>query len=151
MVKIKKVVLISVYTIIILFCCWLAFIWPTLKVTFDGSLYYKEKDFREYYLLTPELYKNMPRISENYDFYFKNVSGPAFLVWGVRFYGVTNAGPIEEYLKNQGWKLQKNCHVDAECWLKEGVSEELTLAKSDWEKRIELQLEANRYIRTYEE
>ena len=128
-------------TAILLFSIWLTFAWPTLKVTFDGSLYYKESDFREYYIMTPDLYKNMPRISKEYDFYFNNISGPAVLIWGVRFYDTDDAKPIEDYLTSQGWCLQPSCDVEADCWKKEGMSEVLSVIKPKWEKRVELQME----------
>ncbi|MFB9086166.1 hypothetical protein ACFFW8_12270 [Erwinia tracheiphila] len=59
--------------------------WPWLKIGFAESAYYRQQDKREYDFYTPELLKNMPRITNDYSFEFGNISGPQAFVYGIRF------------------------------------------------------------------
>lgn len=94
----------------------LAFGWPYLKMGFASSAYYTERDKREYEYYTPELLKRMPRISNNYEFSYSNISGPQAFVYGVHFYGITDTSKIRDYLISKGYEPQKQCQTEAECW-----------------------------------
>ncbi|QJW54979.1 hypothetical protein HL670_01863 [Serratia plymuthica] len=94
----------------------LSFTWPYLKMEFADSAYYTQQDKREYEYYTPELLKNMPRISDNYKFEFGNVSGPQAHVFTVRFYGTPDTSKVRNYLASVGYKVQAQCDVEAECW-----------------------------------
>ncbi|MFE8116275.1 hypothetical protein [Brenneria goodwinii] len=105
------------------------FAWPYLKMEFASSAYYTQQDKREYEYYTPELLKNIPRISENYKFEFGNVSGPQAHVFTVRFYGAADTSKIRNYLTSVGYKPQASCDVEAECWRTQRSKDVVTLIK----------------------
>lgn len=92
--------------------------WFFLKLFFSGSATYTEKDWMEYEFYTPGLLKEMPRISDKYQFDFSNITGPDAHVFTVHFYNVTDSEEIRNYLKNKGYEPQTSCDVEAECWKK---------------------------------
>ena len=91
--------------------------WPYVKMEFASSAHYTEQDKREYAFYTPALLKKMPKISEDYEFHYSNISGPQAFVYGVEFRGATDASKIREYLSQAGYQLQKSCDIEAECWI----------------------------------
>ena len=110
----KKFIIVSV--VLGLVGVALAFGWPYIKMGFASSAYYTERDKPEYEYYTPELLKKMPRISNNYEFSYSNISGPQAYVFSVNFHGSSDSIEIQNYLKTKGYKLQKTCHVEAVCW-----------------------------------
>ena len=92
------------------------FVWPYIKMEFASSAHYTEKDKREYEYYTPELLKKMPRISDDYEFSYSNISGPQAFVFGIQFNGTTDTTKIRNYLTSQGYSPQKKCQTEAECW-----------------------------------
>lgn len=90
--------------------------WPYIQMGFASSAHYTELDNREYEYYTPDLLKEMPRISKNYAFSYTNISGPQAFVYGVQFKGTTDTSKIREYLKNKGYEHEKECQTAAECW-----------------------------------
>jgi len=90
--------------------------WPYLRMEFASSAHYTEQDKREYEYYTPELLKEMPRISDNYVFSYSNISGPQAFVYGVQFNGTTDTSKIREYLISKGYEPKSQCQTEAECW-----------------------------------
>ena len=80
--------------------------WPYLDMGFSSSANYTQRDKREYDYYTPELLKRMPRISDNYEFSYSNISGPQAFVYGIQFNGTNDASRIREYLISEGYELQ---------------------------------------------
>ncbi|AXF78802.1 hypothetical protein SY86_08185 [Erwinia tracheiphila] len=99
--------------------------WPWLKIGFAESAYYRQQDKREYDFYTPELLKNMPRITNDYSFEFGNISGPQAFVYGIRFYGTRDTQNIRHYLKSAGYEPQTHCDIEAECWLSDKSEEDI--------------------------
>lgn len=79
----KKFIIVSV--VLGLVSGALAFGWPYLKIGFASSAYYTERDKPEYEYYTPELLKKIPRISNNYEFSYSNISGPQAYVFFSKF------------------------------------------------------------------
>lgn len=94
----------------------LAVVWPHIEMGFASSAHYTRMDTREYEYYTPDLLKRMPRISDNYEFSYSNISGPQAFVYGIQFNGTTDTSKIREYLIAEGYKQQKQCQTEAECW-----------------------------------
>ncbi len=128
---------------------WLLFIWPTLKVELEGSMVYRQSDFREYYLLTPDLLKEMPRISDDYFFAFANVSGQVIFISTVTFENTTVTSDIKKYLRSRGWVEQKNCHLEAKCWQKNGNREVLSVVTNTRENYVRVQIADSPNLDTY--
>ncbi|WP_416412948.1 hypothetical protein [Pantoea sp. App145] len=93
-----------------------AYYWPITKLEFEGSAHYTEQNKRLYEHFTPDILKNMPRISDNYQFAFQNISGPAALIYEVRFNGTTDTSKISAYLESLGYIKQSSCSIEGECW-----------------------------------
>ncbi|WP_033790021.1 hypothetical protein [Pantoea septica] len=94
----------------------LTVVWPYIQMGFASSAHYTHMDTREYEYYTPDLLKKMPRISDNYEFSFSNISGPQAFVYGIQFNGTTDTSKIREYLISEGYEQQKKCQTEAECW-----------------------------------
>lgn len=94
----------------------LAYGWSYLRMELATSAYYTEQDKKEYEYYTPELLKNMPRISDAYSFEFGNVSGPEAHVYTIRFNGASDQRQVQAYLTAAGYRQQSACDVEAECW-----------------------------------
>lgn len=91
-------------------------VWPYMKMEFASSAHYTEQDKREYEYYTPELLKEIPRISKDYEFSYSNISGPQAFVYSVQFNGTTNTSQIHDYLVSKGYVSQNTCDTAAECW-----------------------------------
>ena len=91
-------------------------LWPYVQMGFASSAHYTQMDTREYEYYTPDLLKKMPRISDNYEFSYSNISGPQAFVYGIQFNGTTDTSKIREYLISEGYEQQKHCQTEAECW-----------------------------------
>ncbi|MDX5630209.1 MULTISPECIES: hypothetical protein [unclassified Brenneria] len=94
----------------------LTVVWPYIQMEFASSAHYTQMDKREYEYYTPDLLKEMPRISDNYEFSYSNISGPQAFVYGIQFNGTTDTSKIREYLRAEGYEQQKQCQTEAECW-----------------------------------
>ncbi|WP_342755503.1 hypothetical protein AAGQ96_10685 [Pantoea sp. MBD-2R] len=82
----------------------------------DGADY-TEQDKREYDFYTPELLKNMPRVSNTYSFHYSNVSGPnPALIYRADFSGTTDTSRINTYLAQNGFKKGGVCNISGDCW-----------------------------------
>lgn len=106
----------------------LAWAWPYVQMEFAGSAHYTEQDKREYEFYTPDILKEMPRISPQYDFDFANITGPASHVYAIRYYDVVDSGKIDLYLGSLGYKKQNKCHIEAVCWLGTDPQEIVTVS-----------------------
>lgn len=115
--------------IIIVVSAALACAWPYIKMEFSGSAHYTEQDKREYRFYTPDILKNIPRISPQYDFDFANITGPASHVYAIRFYDTDNVSKIDAYLNRMGYKKQETCHIEAVCWRSNDPQEVITVSK----------------------
>lgn len=89
---------------------------PYIQMEYASSAHYTQLDKREYEFYTPELIKEMPRISDNYEFNYSNVSGPQAFVFSIQFNGTTDMSKIREYLESRGYEKQTQCQTEAECW-----------------------------------
>ncbi|WP_435947087.1 hypothetical protein [Dryocola sp. BD586] len=90
--------------------------WPYIEMEFAGSASYTEQDKREYNFYTPDILKNMPRISKRYDFDFANITGPAKHVNAVKFYGTDDTSKIAAWLTSSGYEKQAECNLNSTCW-----------------------------------
>ncbi|WP_038153160.1 hypothetical protein [Trabulsiella guamensis] len=115
-------------------------IWIFCKLFFAGSAYYTEQDWLKYRFYTPDLLKNMPRISDKIQFDFVNITGPDAHVFTVHFYGATDSSVIRNYLASEGYEPQKSCDVEAECWKSIKSDEVITIAKFASPKEIFVQI-----------
>ncbi|WP_224653261.1 hypothetical protein [Pectobacterium versatile] len=120
-------------------------IWPYIKMNFAGSARYTELDKREYAFYTPDILKNMPRITHHYDFSFSNVAGPEAKVWTVNFTGTDDTREIQSYLTSVGYEKQAHCDVEAECWRALGSNEVITVATFDTDKSVMVQVYSSPY------
>lgn len=110
-------------------CAAIAYVWPLAKMEFASSAYYTQNDKREYDYYTPELLKDMPRISEKYSFQYMNVSGPQAFVYGIKFEDAQDTTKIREYLSAAGYKPQEKCDLEAECWKAGFTKDTVTVAR----------------------
>ncbi|MBN7766472.1 MULTISPECIES: hypothetical protein [Pectobacterium] len=120
-------------------------IWPYINMNFASSAHYTEQDEREYAFYTPDILKNMPRITARYDFNFSNVTGPEAKVWTVNFYGTEDTSKVHTYLTSMGYKKQDRCDVEAECWRAAGTYDVVTVATFDTDKSVMVQVYSSPY------
>lgn len=118
----------------------LAALWIVCKLFFAGSAYYTERDWIEYEFYTPELLKEMPRLSARYVFDYSNVTGPDAHVFTVHFYGVTDSSLVRNYLKSKGYEAQVSCDVKAECWKLRDDNDVITIAKIQSPEEVFVQI-----------
>lgn len=111
----KKLVLVLVSVVVVAGIVG-SYVWPYLQLEFAESAHYTEKDKREYDYYTPELLRKLPRISDDYEFSYHNISGPQAFVFGVTFNGTTDTRKIRDYLSAEGYEPQAQCQTEAECW-----------------------------------
>lgn len=89
-----------------------------LSMEFTDGADYTEQDKREYDYYTPELLKNMPRVSNVYNFHYSNVSGPnPALIYQASFSGTTDTSKIDTYLEKNGYKKTGMCNTNGDCWI----------------------------------
>lgn len=89
-----------------------------LSMEFADGADYTEQDKQEYNFYTPELLKNMPRVSNVYSFHYSNVSGPnPALIYQAIFSGTTDPGKIDSYLEKNGYKKTGMCNKNGDCWI----------------------------------
>lgn len=117
---------------------FLAAIWLFCKFFFAGSASYSEKNWIEYEFYTPDLLKEMPKISSNHTFDFNNIPGPDAQVFTVHFYGVTDSNKIKIFLKNKGYEPQVSCDVEAECWKKKHDTENDVISVANFQSPDEI-------------
>lgn len=88
-----------------------------LKMVFAEGAEYSESDKKDYDFYTPELLKNMPRITNDFRFNYNNESGPnPALIHQVRFFGTNDTSEIDNYLERNGFKKGGLCDFRGECW-----------------------------------
>lgn len=109
----------------------LAYVGPTIKMELADSAHYTEQDKREYEFYTPEILKNMPRITTRYDFDFSNITGPAAHVYAVKFYDTSKTNQIDSYLTSKGYTRQDSCFIEAVCWRGNDPQETVTVSTLD--------------------
>lgn len=105
-------------------------VWPWFKMSSASSAHYTERDKREYDYYTPDILKNMPRISARYDFHYANISGQASLVHAINFYDTQDVSAINQYLTASGYKKGSDCFVEAACWQGQNPNEVITVGAS---------------------
>lgn len=118
----------------------LAIAWPYLQMEFASSAYYTEQDKREYEYYTPDLLKEMPRISDNYEFGFGRITGTEANVFTIKFFDITDTKRIKDYLKSEGYELQSSCDVEAECWKSRASNDEVTVGNIYSQKGVFVQV-----------
>ncbi len=106
----------------------LVWVWPYIEMSFEGSAYYTEQDKREYKFYTPDILREMPRISPRYEFDYVNITGPAALIHAIRFYDVDDSSKVDAYLEIKGYRKQKECHIKAVCWQGSDPEETITVS-----------------------
>ncbi|MDF7648190.1 hypothetical protein F3J38_18330 [Pantoea sp. Acro-805] len=88
-----------------------------LKMVFAEGAEYSEKDRRDYDFYTPELLKNIPRITKDFRFTYNNESGPnPALIHQIRFIGTSDTSKIDIYLERNGFKKGGVCDYRGVCW-----------------------------------
>ncbi|CAI1902788.1 hypothetical protein [Serratia plymuthica] len=122
--------------VIIVVVVALTYVWPYIVMEFAGSAHYTEQDRREYDFYTPDILREMPRISSHYDFDFANITGPASLVYAVRYYDTDDSSKVEDYLNLMGYKKQDTCHIEAVCWRRRDPHEIVTVSTLESPKAI---------------
>lgn len=122
--------------VIIVVAAALTYVWPYIVMEFAGSAHYTEQDKREYNFYTPDILREMPRISSHYDFDFANITGPASHVYAVRYYGTDDSSKVDAYLNLIGYKKQDNCHIEAACWRRIDPHEIVTVSTLESPKAI---------------
>ena len=118
----------------------LVYISPYIKMEFAGSATYTEQNEREYNFYTPDILKNMPRISDKYEFDFANITGPARHVHTVKFYGTDDTSKIDSYLISIGYKKRGVCDIDAFCWRGSNAQETVYVGVLSGEKTVLIQV-----------
>lgn len=111
----KTITKVSLATLVVI-TVGLGYIWPYVKMDFAESASYTEQDKREYEFFTPDILKKIPRVSDNYQFGYSNVSGPGLLIYDVSFSGTTDASKVNTYLEENGYKRLGICDIEGECW-----------------------------------
>lgn len=106
----------------------LVWAWPYIAMDFAGSAHYTEQDLREYEFYTPNILKEMPRVSSRYDFDFSNTTGPASQVYAITFYEADRQDAVDAYLSSKGYTKQKDCHIKAVCWRGSDSEETITVS-----------------------
>ncbi|WP_342755423.1 hypothetical protein AAGQ96_10020 [Pantoea sp. MBD-2R] len=119
--------------------------WPYAKMEFASSAAYTQMDKNEYEYYTPDLLKNMPRISDSYTFHYTNISGPHAFVYEIRFKGTTQTKNVRDYLLSTGFKPQTECDVEAECWLSAHSKGEVTVSTFPSPPVVIIQMSRNNY------
>ena len=103
-------------------------IWPYATMNFAESARYTEKDKRAYAFYTPEILKNLPRITNDYTFRYTNIAGPGERIYELQFQGSTDKSQIEAYLEKQGYKKSALCDIQATCWTSAAPEVSLSVA-----------------------
>lgn len=118
----------------------LIWIWPYVQMVFAGSAHYTEQDKREYAFYTPDILKNIPRISPRYAFDFANITGPATHIYAIKFYDTENTSRIDEYLTSLGYKPLGKCNIDNMCWRGADATETVMVRLLKSEKGVAVQV-----------
>ncbi|QPT14024.1 hypothetical protein I6G37_03150 [Serratia rubidaea] len=126
--------------IVTIFAAVLVYFLPMIKMNFAGSAHYTEQDRREYDFYTPEILRDMPRISQRYDFNFANITGPAMHVNAVRFYGTRDTSKIDSYLISKEYKEQETCDLEAVCWKASDPQETIYVGTLTTEDTVQVQV-----------
>lgn len=92
------------------------YFWPAIKVLTGGNASYTERDEEYYQLLTDDIIKKCPRISENYEFAYATVDGPAIEVSSVTFHGSNDVQSIRNYLNSIGFIFNR-AEDNGEYWI----------------------------------
>ncbi|AVJ17834.1 hypothetical protein ACWA06_01315 [Serratia rhizosphaerae] len=142
----KTSVKVTLVLIIGIVAAW-TYCWPFIKMNFAGSAQYTEQDSRQYEFYTPELFKNMPRITDHYDFNYANVAGPEALIYAVTFYGTDDTRHVNDYLTAMGYQPQPTCMVVAECWRTTGSKDVVMVAQLSEPERVFIQIYSSPYTR----
>ncbi|MFK8258583.1 hypothetical protein ACFL9S_12440 [Erwinia sp. AnSW2-5] len=125
--------------IIIVVAIALTCAWPWIKMDFAGNAHYTGQDKREYDFYTPDILKNMPRISPRYSFDYTNITGPATHVHAMKFYDTDTTREVENYLASLGYR-QVKCDVDAVCWRSTDPEEAIDVDILKGEKTVIVQV-----------
>jgi len=134
----KSLKMLSVIVVVI--ASALTYAWPYIEMEFAGSAHYTEQDKREYNFYTPDILKEIPRISSHYDFDFANITGPATHVYAVRFYNTEDTSKINAYLSSLGYKRQSSCNIDNVCWRGKDALETVMVRTLKSEKGVVVQV-----------
>ncbi len=114
--------------VVVVIAAGLVWAWPYITMEFAGSAHYTEQDKREYKFYTPDILREMPRISPRYDFDYVNVTGPGAFIHAIRFYDVADSSRIDTYLDVKGYVKQNDCFIEAACWQGSDPEETITVS-----------------------
>ncbi|NIF32967.1 hypothetical protein F3J29_12590 [Enterobacter sp. Cy-643] len=112
--------------------------WPYIEMSFEGSAHYTEQDKREYKFYTPDILREMPRISPRYDFNYVNITGPAAFIHVVSFYDIADSSKVDLYLEGKGYTKQDDCFIDGTCWKGSDPEETITVAHHEKKNFIQV-------------
>ncbi|AIR60961.1 hypothetical protein LH23_09910 [Cedecea neteri] len=124
--------------VVVVITAGLVWAWPYITMEFAGSAHYTEQDKREYEYYTPDILREMPRISPRYDFDYVNVTGPGAFIHAVSFYDIDDSSRVDAYLEIKGYTKQKECHIKAVCWQGSDSEETITVSNLKEEKIIQV-------------
>lgn len=124
--------------VVVVIAAGLVWAWPYITMEFAGSAHYTEQDKREYKFYTPDILREMPRISARYDFDYVNVTGPGAFIYAMSFYDVDDSDKVDVYLEGKGYTKQKDCFIEAACW--RGSDPEETITVSNFEEKNIIQV-----------
>ncbi|TKY81646.1 hypothetical protein R0L47_21590 [Pectobacterium polonicum] len=109
---------------------------------YEESYYYKKNDYFTYHILTLDEVKDIPVISDNYEFYYYSQDGTQRLTNGVVFYNPMPDRKTElvKYIEMLGFKKTKSIPWSyeniSEVWIKE--HDEVNLIQDDKDKTIDI-------------
>ncbi|ACX86365.1 hypothetical protein F6Q07_19790 [Pectobacterium parmentieri] len=109
---------------------------------YEESYHYKKNNYFTYYILTLDEVKDIPVISDNYEFYYYSQDGTQRLTNGVVFYNPIPERKAElvEYIEMLGFKKTKNIPWSyrniSEAWIK--GHDEVNLIQDDKERTIDI-------------
>lgn len=92
------------------------FSWNGIKMRMTDSATYTQDDASQYEYFTPDLLKEMPRISHKFDFDYAVIDGNPRQINAIKFYGTENDQQVISYLKSRGFSSAPDCNAGFVCW-----------------------------------
>lgn len=104
---------------ILLFIAALFVVWNIVLIKFTPepgeSVRYKESDTLSYYWFTDKVIKNAPRISNDYQFEYRELDGSSPRMSVIEYHNATNAHILRKYMKKNGFTHTRNNYF-GEVW-----------------------------------
>ena len=126
--------------ILLLIASVFIYFWPYLKMGFTSVARYTEQDTQEYIFNTPDILKNMPRISTHYEFESVNITDPLIRVRALKFYKIQDTSNIDAYLTSEDYQQQDSCDIEAKCWRNENSKDVVTVGTFSHDRSVLVQV-----------